>query len=114
MTLFTIKHVIALDPSLQSLLESWSMPAFDEIKSAIQQVGDALAATRSDILAKIEAEKTQVADAIAALEAKLGDVLTPDQLAELTDDLNALKSANTGTEVADAVAAIYEPPPAEG
>ena len=106
----TLNVVFDILPSLKAFLETFTMPAFDEIKAAIQQVGDALAATKADILAKIETEKTQVADAIAALEAKLGDMVTPDQLAALKGDFEALKTANTGTDVADAVAAIYEPP----
>lgn len=54
-----------------------------------------------DLSATVDAEKTEVLAAISALEAKIADVVTPDQLAELTGEIDAVKAKVQG---------IVEPP----
>lgn len=86
----TFHFLFDLGPNL-ILLGGRFMAAFDEIKTKLD-----------DLSVAVDAEKAQVLEAIAALEAELaGLTITPEQLAVLSGLIDGVKTQ---------VGAIYEPP----
>lgn len=69
-----------------------------ELLNAVERLGRELMSVKDELKAAIAAEREQVLAAIAALEAKIGETLTADDVAELKGNIGG----------------IYEPaPPAE-
>lgn len=104
-----IRVIHTLDPSLVKLLEATLLATADEILAQIRTIKDAIAADKAEILTAIGDEKNQVTMAIAALEQTIADVVTPDQFQQIKAELDSLRDAAGKTEVAQAVAALYEP-----
>ena len=89
----TLNVIFDIGPFVRTFLEGFLVALFDDIKAQI-----------NDLKAAAASEHEQVMAALAALEAKIGESLTPDQVSEI---------AGLFAETRQAIIGVYEPPVVE-